>query len=258
MATSNQYSARNIETMELLYGTGYLSMGGDDEVARIVSRVEVGGRELLDIGCGLGGALITLVANHGAGHAHGVDIDAGLLARANALVGEAGLQDRVTLTQIEPGPLPFADASFDLVYLTAVSCHLEGLLPFFGEIRRVIRPRGYLLGGEWYQAADNDAFRQWDELLRVRGLNFYFVTRDQFKAALSDAGFGEISIDDRSAAMAALSQGYLERVETELKPRLLEAMGADEFASLLEWTHARANGLAAGGAGYGHFLARKI
>ena len=256
MANSNQYTARNIETMEMLYGTGYLSMGGDDEVARIVSRVEVSGKQLLDIGCGLGGALITLAANHGAAQAHGIDIDAGVLARANALVAAADLQDRVSLAQFAPGPLPFADASFDLVYLTAVSCHIEDLGPFFSEIRRVIRAGGYLLGGEWYRRADNDAYRQWDELLRARGLNFYFVTSEEFEAALGAAGFEEISIVDRGAAMATLSQGYLDRVENELKPRLLDAMGADDYASFLEWTRARANGLAAGGAGYGHFLAR--
>jgi 2-polyprenyl-3-methyl-5-hydroxy-6-metoxy-1,4-benzoquinol methylase len=53
-AKANQYNRRNIETMEMLYGTGYLSMGGDDEVANIVARVEVAGKDVLDIGCGLG------------------------------------------------------------------------------------------------------------------------------------------------------------------------------------------------------------
>jgi 2-polyprenyl-3-methyl-5-hydroxy-6-metoxy-1,4-benzoquinol methylase len=60
-AKANQYNRRNIETMEMLYGTGYLSMGGDDEVANIVARVEVAGKDVLDIGCGLGGALIALL-----------------------------------------------------------------------------------------------------------------------------------------------------------------------------------------------------
>ena len=40
--------------METLYGKGYLSMGGDDEVARIVSPVDLSGLKLLDLGCGIG------------------------------------------------------------------------------------------------------------------------------------------------------------------------------------------------------------
>jgi len=254
---ANQYTRRNIETMEMLYGTGYLSMGGDDEVTNIVARVDVAGKDVLDIGCGLGGALIALTRNHHARYAHGVDIDAGVLERANALVSAAGLQERISLTRFEPGPLPLADASFDLVFLTAVSCHIEDLVAFFTEIRRVIRPGGQLVGGEWFRRLDNQAYREWDELLRKRGLNFYFVTLDQFKAALLGSGFEEASIVDRSSAMAALAQCYLDRVEHELKDRLLDAMGEEDYSALLEWTRIRANGLARDGSGYGHFIACK-
>ena len=231
-AKANQYTRRNIETMEMLYGTGYLSMGGDNEVANIVARVDVAGKDVLDIGCGLGGALIALTRNHYARHAHGVDIDAGVLERANALVSTAGLQERISLTRFEPGPLPLADASFDLVFLTAVSCHIQDLAPFFTEIRRVIRPGGQLVGGEWFRHLDNQAYREWDELLRKRGLNFYFVTAEEFEASLLGSGFEVASLVDRSSAMAALAQGYLDRVQYELKDRLLDAMGKDDYASL--------------------------
>ena len=256
-AKTNQYTRRNIETMELLYGTGYLSMGGDDEVASIVEQVDIAGKDVLDIGCGLGGALIALVRNHAAGQARGIDIDAGVLERADALVDAAGLQEQISLTRFEPGPLPLEDESFDLVFLTAVSCHIEDLVPFFAEIRRVIRPGGRLVGGEWFKRCDNAAYREWDELLRDRGLNFYFVTAEELKSALVEAGFDDASIIDRSTAMASLAQGYLKRVQQELQERLLEAMGEDDYAALLEWTRIRANGLVKGGAGYGHFIAGK-
>jgi len=256
-AKANQYTRRNIETMELLYGTGYLSMGGDDEVASIVAKVDVAGKDVLDIGCGLGGALIALARNHAAGHVHGIDIDAGVLERATVLVNAAGLQDQISLTRFDPGPLPLADESFDLVFLTAVSCHIEDLVPFFSEIRRVIRPGGYLVGGEWFKRFDNEAYREWDSLLRDRGLNFYFVTAEELSSALAGAGFEEASIMDRSSVMAALAQGYLNRVQQELQARLQDAMGEDGYVALLEWTRIRANGLAQGGAGYGHFIAGK-
>ncbi len=241
----------------MLYGTGYLSMGGDAEVANIVAQVDVAGKDVLDIGCGLGGALIALVKNHAAGHVHGIDIDAGVLERAGVLVNAAGLQDQVNLTRFDPGPLPLADESVDLVFLTAVSCHIENLLPFFGEIRRVIRPGGYLVGGEWFKHRDNEAYRAWDNLLRDRGLNFYFVTPEKLSSALAEGGFGEVSVVDRSSAMADLAQGYLNRVQQELQARLQDAMGEDEYAALLEWTRVRANALTQGGSGYGHFIGGK-
>lgn len=257
MSAGNRYNLSNINTMELVYGTGYLSMGGDEEVANIISMVEVKGKDILDVGCGLGGAAIALVGNHGAKSVQGIDIDIGVLLRATELVNQAGMQDRITLNQFDPGPLPLADNSCDLVFLTAVSCHVEDLEPFFTEILRVIRPGGSLVGGEWFKEADNDVYREWDELLRTRGLNFYFVTRSEFKRALTHSGFEKVSIANRNIPMLKLSQSYLQKSETELKPVLLDTMGEEGYESLVQWTRVRAKGLAGGGSGYGHFVACK-
>ena len=232
-------------------------MGGDEEVANIVARVEVEAKDVLDVGCGLGGAAIALAGRHKAASVQGIDIDAGVLERANVLVGESGLQAQITLTCFEPGPLPLEDDSFDLVFVTAVSCHIENLVPFFSEIKRVIRPGGRVVGGEWFKRRDNPAYRRWDELLRERGLNFYFVTGEEFETALRDSGFEQVSIVNRSLEMIQLTQSYLERSASELQLRLLEAMGDQGYTDFLEWARFRAEGLARGGSGYGHFFASK-
>lgn len=252
---NNRYDRNNIETMELLYGPGYLSMGGDAEVARIVEAATVRGRSLLDVGCGMGGAALTLARDHGAKKVIGIDIDSGLLARAAELVDAAELRDRIELRRVEPGPLPFADASFDIVYLTAVSCHIEDLEPFLREIRRVVRPGGHVVGGEWFIQRDNDAYRRWDDMLRERGLNFYFVTRARFIDALVAAGFDNAGFSDQSARTAKLAAGYLERSRDDLHDTLVERMGEAGYAAHLEWTRIRAEGLAHGGSGYAHFVA---
>ena len=252
---SNNYDQSNIETMELLYGPGYLSMGGDDEVSRILQPVEVENKTVLDIGCGMGGAAIALVRDHAAHRVVGIDLDASLLTRAVELINQAGLQDCVELSQVEPGPLPFADAEFDLVYLTAVSCHIRNLVPFFAEIRRVIRPGGSLVGGEWFVHQENEAYLRWDDMLRGRGLNFYFVTRSGFIEAFESAGFQSVNFVDQSERTARLAAGYLERSQNELRESLVTQMGETGFERHLEWTRVRAEGLARGGSGYGHFVA---
>ena len=252
---SNLYDQANIETMELLYGPGYLSMGGDAEVARIVEPVEVEDKTVLDIGCGMGGAAITLARDHAAKRVAGIDLDAGLLARAAELVDRAGLQDCIDLLRVEPGPLPFEDANFDLVYLTAVSCHIQDLVPFLAEIRRVIRPGGQIVGGEWFIREDNEYYRRWDEMLRERGLNFFFVTHTGFIDALEAAGFEQVDFIDQSSRTAGLAAGYLERSQNELRETLRQRMDEDGFEAHIEWTRIRADGLGRGGSGYGHFVA---
>jgi hypothetical protein len=42
--------------LEMIWGDGFMSPGGPDEVMRIVAGHDIAGCSVLDIGCGLGGA----------------------------------------------------------------------------------------------------------------------------------------------------------------------------------------------------------
>ena len=253
----NRYDPRNIETMELVYGKGYMSAGGDAEVARIVTGIKIRNQQLLDIGCGLGGAAISLVKDHHARHVDALDIDNNVISRAGELVKAADMDHRITLTRFDGGALPYHSDQFDVVYLTATSCHLEGLYGFFSEIHRVLRCGGWVVGGEWFKAADNSAYRDWDSLLKERGLNFYFVCQSRFETALSNSGFGSVSVVDRTQATTDLARGYLNRVKIELKDTLRAKLGNKDLAAFLNWTRGRYECFANGGMAYGHFRAFK-
>ena len=108
---------------------------------------------LLDWGCGCGRVL-----RHWSGlsrtRVHGCDIDARMVdwCRANLPFAE------VRTTELEP-PLPYAAASFDLVYAFSVFTHLAEDLQhaWIGECLRVLRPDGYFLLstlGEHYASLD--------------------------------------------------------------------------------------------------------
>ena len=253
----NRYDPRNIETMELVYGKGYMSAGGDAEVARIVTGIKIRNQQLLDIGCGLGGAAISLVKDHHARHVDALDIDNNVISRAGELVKAADMDHRITLTRFDGGTLPYHSDQFDVVYLTATSCHLEGLYGFFSEIHRVLRCGGWVVGGEWFKAADNSAYRDWDSLLKERGLNFYFVCQSRFETTLSKSGFESVSVVDRTQATTDLARGYLDRVKTELKDTLREKLGNKDLEDFLSWTRGRYECFAHGGMAYGHFRACK-
>ena len=75
---SSQYDKRVIESMQLVYGPGFFSPGGEDEVAQIVEGLDLTRRPVLDVGCGLGGPAVTLARDHGA-NVVGIDVEQSVL-----------------------------------------------------------------------------------------------------------------------------------------------------------------------------------
>lgn len=243
--------------MESVYGEGYLSPGGHTEVCNTVRGLDIENSEVLDVGCGLGGPAIALIRELGARRVTAIDIEQKVLDRAQSLVEKEKLQDRIELRLVEPGPLPFSDHSFDFVYMNSVSCHIRDLVTFFMEPYRVLKPNAYLVGSEWFKGDDQKAYRQWDELLRERGLNFYFVPQSEFRRTLEYCGFGDVTITDRSEAINQLAQDIVRNVCGPLKDQLVDSLGDATYQSFVDWTKARALGLEKKGSHHCHFRAQK-
>ena len=77
LADENFYPEAELQFLEKVWGKGFVSPGGPEEVAEILRDVDFKNKRILDIGCGMGGIEFRLV---------------------------------------EPGPLPFDEASFDIVF----------------------------------------------------------------------------------------------------------------------------------------------
>lgn len=108
---------------------------------------------LLDVGCGPGTITIGLARAVYPGPATGVDIDRRALTRAKQYVhGEPPLALQFGLATAYH--LPFADASFDVVFCHALLEHLEDPVGALREFRRVLRP-GALVAA---RAPDLDGF----------------------------------------------------------------------------------------------------
>lgn len=93
---------------------------------------------VLDIASGEGYGAAMLVRN-GAAAVTGVDIDRASISRASEVYAHQGLEFiQADITR----PLPFADASFDLVVSFENIEHIEEQEAFVGEVARVLTPDG--------------------------------------------------------------------------------------------------------------------
>ena len=103
-ADGELYHDKMIGMLEAIWGEGYLSPGGPDEVARLVGDDDLSGCSILDIGCGAGGIELALATTHRAGYVTGIDVEDTVLNHARGLVAKAGLEDRIGLVKVAPGP----------------------------------------------------------------------------------------------------------------------------------------------------------
>ncbi len=260
MTYESQYDDAMLEGMQSAYGQGFLSPGGAEEVAGIVAGIDLAGRDVLDIGCGVGGAVILLAGELGAGRVVGVDVEEVSLARARRAVEAAGLADRVSLRLVAPGPIPFPEDSFDVVFSKDVFCHLPEKGPLFAESFRSLRPGGIFACGDWIEAKHlppSAGFDEWSERLRAGGLMFHFGSPAEYADGLAAAGFEAVEARDNSSRAEGKARRELDRSMGADRNAMRERLGEAGYENRLNLTRARYEALAGGRLLHHHIQARK-
>ena len=100
-----EYNDELLDYLQLFRGEGFLSPGGAEETRRVLDRVDLAGKTVLELGSGLGGGCLIIAAERDARRVHGLDVEPVVIARARETVARAGLEDKITFQQVEAGSL---------------------------------------------------------------------------------------------------------------------------------------------------------
>jgi ubiquinone/menaquinone biosynthesis C-methylase UbiE len=231
------YNERLVDFLEHLWGWGWLSPGGPEEVARLLDTIDVAGLAVLDVGCGAGGAALELVRTHGAGYVTGVDVEQGVLARAREHVADAGLGDRIGLALIAPGPLPFPPGTFDVVFSKDAIVHIRDKGTIMREAFRVLRPGGWLAASDWLIGHDGPPTPAMASYIAAEGLDFGMASPARYTQALAGAGFSDIALRSRNAWYRDLAREELALLKGPLGAKAAASVGEDFVASNVAiWT----------------------
>jgi ubiquinone/menaquinone biosynthesis C-methylase UbiE len=103
---------------------------------------------LLEVGCGVGAQTAILLERFAHLKIDSVDAAETQIARAKEYLAEPIAEKRVTLHVAEGQNLPFADNTFDGVFVCWFLEHLNSPLAVLSEIRRVLRPGGIIYCNE--------------------------------------------------------------------------------------------------------------
>ncbi|MEM7122801.1 MAG: methyltransferase domain-containing protein [Pseudomonadota bacterium] len=261
MSVQSQYSDRVIAGMQMVYGKGFLSPGAAPEVTEILEGIDITGLDVLDLGCGIGGAALMLAGEFGAKHVTGVDIEADSVKRATAAAEEAGLGGRVRFVHTAPGPLPVPDGAVDIVFTKDVICHVADKPALFADVFRVLKPGGRFLCADFLDGeADGEAavlFVAWVDMLKTFGLSFHYEGRPAYEAALADAGFVDVAIRDHTANSAGVARREHAFATSDDGRHVREVLGEDYFDVRIRLSSLRAEALEARGVLHLHIDARR-
>ena len=224
--TDDHYPDQLIAMLEAVWGEGFLSPGGPDEVARVIGAHDLTGKAVLDIGCGAGGIDVALVARHGAGYVTGIDVEDPVLTRARAVVAAAGLTDRIGLVKVAPGPLPFPPATFDVVFSKDSIVHIPDKHALMAEVFRVLKPGGWFLASDWLIGTDTIS-PQMRDYIAAEGLDFGMSTPANYADAMTRAGFGQVETLSRNGWYRVQAREELARLKGADGDRAAAIVGAD-------------------------------
>jgi len=168
---------------------------------------------LLDIGSGIGGPARTIAHRFGC-RVTGIDLTAEFCDVARHLTRLMGLDSRIDFELGDALAMPFTDATFDGAYSMNVSMNIADKAALYAEIRRVLKPGGWLMLSELAEGpgAPLDYPTPWAASANTS----FLCTPAQTRRGLEAAGFEVVQFRDTAAeakAFGARSRTMVDRGE---------------------------------------------
>jgi phosphoethanolamine N-methyltransferase len=234
LTDEGHYGPKQLNLLKTVWGEGFLSPGGTDEIDEVLNGIDVSDKSILDIGCGCGGAAIHFIKNHGAKSVLGIDTEILVIQRAKELSLSNDVSEFAEFRCINPGPLDIPDESVDLVFSKEVFLHIPNKKDLLKDIFRVLKPGGLIATSDWMRVDDNPPSIQMQEYIKAEGLDMYMCSLKHYEKLLKDAGFSDIIIKDRNAWYLSKAQQEVVDIEGPLNKQLIEDIGSEEVAGAID------------------------
>lgn len=161
------------------------------------------GMHVADIGCGVGGPLVTIAQATGA-NITGINFNAYQIERGQRRTMQAGLSETCRFLYANFMDVPLENAVFDAIYSFEAVCHAPNNLLLFEELHRLLKPGGEMAIVDWCITDRFDPANPLHQDLRQRietnNATPDLHTTDQQVDTIRQAGFEIIQAIDQQAA----------------------------------------------------------
>ena len=152
LTDEGHYGPKQLNLLKIVWGEGFLSPGGTDEIDEIMNNVDALGKTILDIGCGCGGAALHLIKKHGAKFVEGIDPEPLVIKTAEQLSEKNNLSKYTSFKCTDTGPFLYDNESFDIVFSKEVFLHIPDKESLLKDIHRILKPGGIIVVSDWMKS----------------------------------------------------------------------------------------------------------
>jgi phosphoethanolamine N-methyltransferase len=229
---ASEYHDSMVAFLEWIWGRDFMAPGGQGNVDKMVEGIDLAGKQVLDIGCGLGGPAFVLARKYGT-HVTGIDLEPQLIDRATRRAAELGLSHQTEFRSVALGPLDFPDASFDVVFTSGALTQTEDKAGIVAECLRVLKPGGVLTCYDWLksEAPLSDDMRYFIQMER---LTYNLITLAQLGRRLVEGGFEGVTMEDASEWYRRESRREYERMRGEGRREVIGLIGQAQADHMIE------------------------
>ena len=123
--------------------------------------------KVLDAGTGTARIPIILCQLRSQWQIWGIDLAENMLKIGSLNVEKAGWQDKIMLQVVDAKQLPYQDGQFDIFISNSIVHHLPNPLPFFVELKRVLKPQGAICIRDLLRPVDENTMNNLVESIGV-------------------------------------------------------------------------------------------
>ena len=227
------YTSEYCEILESAYGAGMLSEGGGEAIDRLFHHVDLNGKNLCDIGCGLGGVDFYLIKKHNC-RIKAMEINHELVNTARRRLSNQSCLGKIEFLHYHPPLLPIETATIDIVFSKGVLVHESNKTPLFNDIFRILKPRGQLIIDDWLSPSSEKWCTEIKELCETEGLLLHPETEESYFDHLKKAGFTNIRFHDINPEYATYNLNVVEHLEKrEIANSFIEKYGTESYEESL-------------------------
>merc|ERR1712002_98850 len=251
----NQYTRRGILMYERIFGSTYVSVGGEHTTSLFTEKLGLKeNMKVLDIGCGIGGSAFYMAQRYGA-DVNGIDLSTNMIeiALENRMIVEPVVKHRVQFYAEDASTMGYPEEFYDVVYSRDTILHIADKHSLFKKFYSTLKPGGLVLISD-YCHGDQEHSDRFKEYVAKR--DYKLLTVKEYGELLQQAGFVDVEAIDSTKLMVDMLENELDKFDG-MKKEFIEEFCEEGYSSIKQGWQDKLVRCSEGDQAWGLFIARK-